>query len=70
MYSPQNRPSMSEVVRMLEGGDAVAERWEALKDVVEQTTPPSTELMLRTIPCDDSAQHSVEQQGIELSGPR
>jgi hypothetical protein len=70
MYSPQNRPSMSEVVRMLEGGDAVAERWEALKDVVEQTTSPSPELMVRTICCDDSAQHSVVQQGIELSGPR
>jgi hypothetical protein len=33
MYRPYHRPKMSEIVKMLEGGDGVAEKWEAMKNI-------------------------------------
>jgi hypothetical protein len=33
MYRPCHRPEMSEIVKMLEGGDRVAEKWEAMKNI-------------------------------------
>jgi hypothetical protein len=34
-YRPCRRPKMSEIVKMLEGWDGVAEKWEAMKNIVE-----------------------------------
>jgi hypothetical protein len=33
MYRPCHRPKMSEIVKMLEEGDGVAEKWEAMKNI-------------------------------------
>ncbi|KAK3140605.1 hypothetical protein QOZ80_5AG0403190 [Eleusine coracana subsp. coracana] len=69
MYYPCHRPMMSEVVRMLEDGDGVAEKWEALKDVEQPKSPP-LELLLYAICCDSDQYSSAELQASELSGPR
>ena len=31
MYRPCHRPKMSKIVKMLEGGDGVVEKWEPMK---------------------------------------
>ncbi|GJN35909.1 hypothetical protein PR202_gb24724 [Eleusine coracana subsp. coracana] len=69
MYYPCHRPMMSEVVRMLEDGDGVAEKWEALKDVEQPKSPP-LELLLFAICCDSDQYSSAELLASELSGPR
>jgi len=33
MYRPCHRPKMSEIVKMLEGGDGAAEKWESVKNI-------------------------------------
>ena len=35
MYRPCHRPNMSKIVKMLEGGDGVVEKWEAMKNIKE-----------------------------------
>ncbi|XP_062230254.1 protein NSP-INTERACTING KINASE 3-like [Phragmites australis] len=69
MYNPDHRPRMSEVVRMLEGGDGVAEKWEALKDV-EEPNPDSPGYLFPPIDYDEDRSSSIELQAVELSGPR
>jgi hypothetical protein len=66
MYSPKDRPRMSEVVAMLEG-DGVAEKWEAVKNVEE---PNPEDLKYRAINYDEDQCSSTELQAVELSGPR
>lgn len=69
MYRPSHRPKMSEIVKMLEGGDGLAEKWEATKDI-EETNRPS-EFVCIGIHYDDEDQcNSIELEAIELSGPR
>ncbi|KAL5208724.1 hypothetical protein ABZP36_033159 [Zizania latifolia] len=64
--SPEDRPSMSEVVRMLEG-EGLAERWEEWQQV-EVTRRQEYERMRRRF---DWGQDSVyNQEAIELSGGR
>ncbi|CAL4895475.1 unnamed protein product [Urochloa decumbens] len=67
MYSPKHRPRMSEVVAMLEEGDGVAEKWEAMKNVEE---PDSDESAYRAINYQEDQSNSTELQAVELSGPR
>ncbi|TVU17274.1 hypothetical protein EJB05_33294, partial [Eragrostis curvula] len=69
MYNPDHRPRMSEVVRMLKGGDGVSEKWEALKNV-EEPISPFPEFQLDAIDYDSDQRSSVELQACELSGPR
>ncbi|XP_012699908.1 protein NSP-INTERACTING KINASE 3 [Setaria italica] len=67
MYSPKHRPRMSEVVTMLEEGDGVAEKWEAMKNVEEADPDESA---YRAINYDEDQSTSIELQAVELSGPR
>ncbi|CAL4910130.1 unnamed protein product [Urochloa decumbens] len=69
MYKPEHRPKMSEVVRMLEEGDGVAEKWEAMKDV-EEPDPDSPGYLFPVVDYDADQRNSIELQAIELSGPR
>ena len=69
MYKPEHRPRMSEVVRMLEDGDGVAEKWEAMKDV-EELDPDSPGYLFPVLDYDVDRSCSIELQAIELSGPR
>ncbi|KAG2616676.1 hypothetical protein PVAP13_3NG249475 [Panicum virgatum] len=69
MYRPEHRPRMSEVVRMLEDGDGVAEKWEAMKDV-EELDPDSPGYLFPVLDYDVDRSSSIELQAIELSGPR
>lgn len=74
-YSPSHRPKMSEVVRMLEGGDGLAEKWEA-----SSHPPPPTDLgrrnehyWVKTMLNDDGEEDCRSSDGVEemeLSGPR
>ncbi|RLN01184.1 protein NSP-INTERACTING KINASE 3-like [Panicum miliaceum] len=69
MYKPEHRPRMSEVVRMLEEGDGVAEKWEAMKDV-EELDPDSPGYLFPVLDYDVDRSSLIELQAIELSGPR
>ncbi|CAN6358692.1 unnamed protein product [Urochloa humidicola] len=69
MYKPEHRPKMSEVVRMLEEGDGVAEKWEAMKDV-EEPDPNSPGYLFPVVDYDADQSSSIELKAIELSGPR
>ncbi|CAL4902720.1 unnamed protein product [Urochloa decumbens] len=69
MYKPEHRPKMSEVVRMLEEGDGVAEKWEAMKDV-EEPNPDSPGYLFPVVDYDADQSNSIELRAIELSGPR
>jgi hypothetical protein len=64
--SPEDRPSMSEVVRMLEG-EGLAERWEEWQQV-EVTRRQDYERMQRRFDWGDDSMHN--QEAIELSGAR
>nr|CAB3464099.1 unnamed protein product [Digitaria exilis] len=66
MYKPEHRPRMSEVVTMLEGGDGVADKWEAMKNI-EELNPDK---LYQAIKYDEDQFSSTELQSIELSGPR
>jgi hypothetical protein len=72
MYRPCHRPKMSEIVNMLEGGDRVAEKWEAVKNIEDPNPDWSSEFMCIGINYndDDQRNNSIELQAIELSGPR
>nr|CAB3464096.1 unnamed protein product [Digitaria exilis] len=69
MYKPENRPRMSEVVRMLDGGDGVAEKWEAMKNV-EEMDPDSPGYLFPVLNYDTDRSSSIELKAVELSGPR
>ncbi|XP_008647815.1 BRASSINOSTEROID INSENSITIVE 1-associated receptor kinase 1 isoform X3 [Zea mays] len=72
-YLPGHRPKMSEVVRMLEAGEGLAERWEASHsqsqsaDSHEFKVPDFTFSRCYSDLTDDS---SLLVQAVELSGPR
>ncbi|KAF8727043.1 hypothetical protein HU200_019540 [Digitaria exilis] len=72
MYKPEHRPRMSEVVTMLEGGDGVADKWEAMKNIEE----PNPDKLYQTIKYDEDQNYdtdrssSIELKAVELSGPR
>lgn len=64
--TPEDRPSMSEVVRMLEG-EGLAERWEEWQQV-EVTRRHEYERLQRRFDWGDDSIHN--QDAIELSGGR
>lgn len=64
--TPEDRPSMSEVVRMLEG-EGLAERWEEWQQV-EVTRRQEYERLQRRFDWGDDSIHN--QDAIELSGGR
>jgi hypothetical protein len=43
MYRTCHRPKMSEIVKMLDGGDGVAKKWEAMKNIEEPNPNWSSE---------------------------
>jgi hypothetical protein len=40
---PCHRPEMSKIVKMMEGGDGVAEKWEAMKNIEDPNPDWSSE---------------------------
>jgi hypothetical protein len=59
---------MSEIVKMLEGGHRVVEKWEAMKNIEEPNPDWSLEFVWIGINyCEDQC-NSIELQAIELSG--
>jgi len=64
--SPEDRPAMSEVVRMLEG-EGLAERWEEWQHVQVATRQDYERLQRRMNWGEDSI---INQDAIELSGGR
>ncbi|XP_023156689.1 protein NSP-INTERACTING KINASE 3 isoform X2 [Zea mays] len=70
MYRSCHRPRMSEIVKMLEGGDGVAEKWQAMKDIEEPNPDSSSEFVCIGINYDVDECNSIELQAVELSGPR
>nr|XP_010939661.1 LRR receptor kinase SERK2 [Elaeis guineensis] len=64
--SPEDRPTMSEVVRMLEG-EGLAERWEEWRQI-EVSRGQEYEMMQRRFNWDEDSMHN--QEAIELSGGR
>jgi hypothetical protein len=74
-YLPGHRPKMSEVVRMLEAGEGLAERWEASHAQSQRAdshefkfkVPDFTFSRCYSDLTDDS---SLLVQAVELSGPR
>uniref|UniRef100_J3M4D6 non-specific serine/threonine protein kinase n=1 Tax=Oryza brachyantha TaxID=4533 RepID=J3M4D6_ORYBR len=71
VYSPDHRPSMSEIVRMLEESDgSAAEKWEALKNV-NRSKPSTPEFMLSPpVNFGPDEYDSIQLEAVELSGPR
>uniref|UniRef100_A0A0E0KZ17 non-specific serine/threonine protein kinase n=1 Tax=Oryza punctata TaxID=4537 RepID=A0A0E0KZ17_ORYPU len=71
MYSPDQRPSMAEIARMLQESDgSVAEKWEALKDA-ERSKPSTPEFMLSPpVNFAPDECNSIQLEAVELSGPR
>ena len=59
---------MSEIVKMLEGGDGVAEKWEGMKNIEETNTDWSSEFMCIGINYDEDQCNLIELQAIELWG--
>ena len=66
--SPEDRPAMSEVVRMLEG-DGLAEKWEATQRA-EATRCKANEFSSSERYSDLTDDSSLLVQAMELSGPR
>lgn len=64
--SPEDRPTMSEVVRMLEG-EGLAERWEEWQ-LVEVTRTHEHERLQRRLEWGEDSVHF--QEAIQLSGGR
>ena len=69
MYNPDHRPRMSEILRMLEGEDEVAGKWETMKNI-EEPSPDSHTHLFSTLDYDVDRSSSIELEAIELSGPR
>ena len=70
MCKPCHRPKMSEIIKMLEGGDGVAEKWESVKNIEDPNPDWSPEFVSIGINYDDENQRNSIEQAIELSGPR
>jgi hypothetical protein len=68
MYRPCHRPKMSEIVKMLVGGDGVVEKWEAIKNIEEPNPDWSSEFRRIGINYYEDQCNSIELQAIELSG--
>ncbi|KAL6607760.1 hypothetical protein ACP70R_040823 [Stipagrostis hirtigluma subsp. patula] len=69
MFNPDHRPRMSEIIKMLEEGDEVAEKWEAMKNV-EERSPGPPEFPFPALDYSSDRRISIELEAIELSGPR
>uniref|UniRef100_A0A0E0DMP4 non-specific serine/threonine protein kinase n=1 Tax=Oryza meridionalis TaxID=40149 RepID=A0A0E0DMP4_9ORYZ len=71
MYNPDQRPSMAEIARMLQGSDgSVVEKWETLKDA-ERSKPSTPEFMLSSpVNFAPDECNSIQLEAVELSGPR
>lgn len=68
-FDPNDRPKMSEVLRMLEG-DGLIERWEAWQRAeVERRHTQNVEIMPHRY-LDVLEDSSLIQEAVELSGPR
>lgn len=65
--SPEERPSMSEVVRMLEG-EGLAEKWEEWQQVEVNRRQEYERMQFRRFDWGDDSVHN--QEAIELSGGR
>ena len=68
MYRPCNHPKMSEIVKMLEGGDEVAEKWKAMKNIEEPNPDWSSEFVCIGLNYYKDQCNSIELEAIELSG--
>ncbi|KAL8189533.1 hypothetical protein R6Q57_029099 [Mikania cordata] len=81
-YTPAHRPRMSEVVRMLEGGDGLAEKWAATHSNMNPKTIRKNAMMAQKLDdnVDDDYTSSMlgvmlmdddhDAHAMELSGPR
>jgi hypothetical protein len=71
MYNPDHHPRMSEILRMLEGEDEVAGKWdwETMKNI-EEPSPDSHTHLFYTLDYDVDRSSSIELEAIELVGPR
>lgn len=59
---------MSEIVKMLDGVDGVAEKWEAMKIIEEPNLDQSLEFACIGINYDEGHYNSIKLQAIELLG--
>lgn len=69
-FNPLHRPKMSEILRMLEGDDGLAEKWEASQKV---ETPRLKSCENQNLPqrySDYIEESSLVVEAMELSGPR
>jgi hypothetical protein len=67
MYRPCHGPKMSEIVKMREEGDEVAEKWEAMKTIAEPIPDWSSEFRWIGINYYEDRCNLIELQAIELS---
>ncbi|KAL5202527.1 hypothetical protein ABZP36_013479 [Zizania latifolia] len=71
MYSPDDRPSMAEIVRMLQGRDgSVAEKWEAVKFVARSKHNTPEFMLPSPVNFPYEEYNSIQLEADELSGPR
>ena len=68
MYRPWHHPKMSEIVKMLEGGDEVVEKWKAMKNIEEPNPDWSSEFLCIGLNYYKDQCNSIELEAIELSG--
>ena len=68
MHRPCHRPKMSKIVKMLEGGDGVARKWETIKNIEEPNPDWSSEFVCIGINYYEGKSNSIELQSIELLG--
>jgi hypothetical protein len=64
---PVTVPRCLKIVKMLEGGDGVAEKWEAMKNIEEPNPEWSSEFGWIGINYYEEQCNSIELQAIELS---
>jgi hypothetical protein len=67
VYRPCHRPKMSEIIKMLEGGDGITEKWEAMKNIEEPNPDWSLEFVWIGINYYEDQCNSIELEAIELS---
>ena len=63
---PCHCPKMSEIVKMLEGGDRVAKKWVAMKNIQEPNPNWSSEFVCISINYYEDKCNLIELQAIEL----
>ena len=66
IYRPCHRPKMPEIVKMLEWGDGVIEKCEAMKNIEELNPDWSSEFMCNGINYYEDRCNSIELQAIEI----